>query len=157
MHSYSRFLIFKGESEKKPFYSRSPSHKSRISTTPRVIDSPRIPFRFPAWDSLLPSSPPLFILTTPHHESASAEQSRYQRESSFYRIPSPRLLTRFQSLSPEEQRLFRLYGKMPNKKDVLQNKLKVSYMLPLPSPQTPTVACDNLLSSLPHPAVPRTF
>ncbi|KAJ5151818.1 camp-regulated phospho-protein/endosulfine conserved region-domain-containing protein [Penicillium capsulatum] len=29
-----------------------------------------------------------------------------------------------QSLSPEEQRLFRLYGKMPTKKDVLQNKLK---------------------------------
>lgn len=28
------------------------------------------------------------------------------------------------SLSPEEQRLLRLYGKMPNKKDVLQNKLK---------------------------------
>ncbi|KAJ5772837.1 Endosulphine [Penicillium paradoxum] len=28
------------------------------------------------------------------------------------------------SLSPEEQRLLRLYGKMPTKKDVLQNKLK---------------------------------
>ncbi|KAJ9642328.1 hypothetical protein H2199_004708 [Coniosporium tulheliwenetii] len=28
------------------------------------------------------------------------------------------------SLSPDEQRLFRLYGKLPNKKDVLQNKLK---------------------------------
>ncbi|KAJ5691505.1 Endosulfine-domain-containing protein [Penicillium malachiteum] len=28
------------------------------------------------------------------------------------------------SLSPDEQRLFRMYGKMPNKKDVLQNKLK---------------------------------
>ncbi|KAF1811119.1 Endosulfine-domain-containing protein [Eremomyces bilateralis CBS 781.70] len=28
------------------------------------------------------------------------------------------------SLSPEEQRLFRLYGKLPNKKDLLQNKLK---------------------------------
>jgi len=27
-------------------------------------------------------------------------------------------------LSPEEQRLFRLYGKLPNKKDLLQNKLK---------------------------------
>jgi hypothetical protein len=30
-----------------------------------------------------------------------------------------------QSLSPDEQRLFRLYGKLPNKKDLLQNKLKV--------------------------------
>jgi len=28
------------------------------------------------------------------------------------------------SLSPDEQRLFRLYGKLPNKKDLLQNKLK---------------------------------
>ncbi|KAI9928519.1 hypothetical protein ASPWEDRAFT_48794 [Aspergillus wentii DTO 134E9] len=28
------------------------------------------------------------------------------------------------SLSPDEQRLLRLYGKMPTKKDVLQNKLK---------------------------------
>ncbi|KAF2100827.1 hypothetical protein NA57DRAFT_8601, partial [Rhizodiscina lignyota] len=28
------------------------------------------------------------------------------------------------SLSPEEQRLFRLYGKLPNKTDLLQNKLK---------------------------------
>jgi len=27
-------------------------------------------------------------------------------------------------LSPDEQRLFRLYGKVPNKKDLLQNKLK---------------------------------
>ncbi|KAF2840541.1 Endosulfine-domain-containing protein [Patellaria atrata CBS 101060] len=27
-------------------------------------------------------------------------------------------------LSPDEQRLFRLYGKLPNKKDLLQNKLK---------------------------------
>lgn len=31
----------------------------------------------------------------------------------------------WQSLSPDEQRLFRLYGKLPNKKDLLQNKLKV--------------------------------
>lgn len=30
-----------------------------------------------------------------------------------------------QALSPEEQRLFRMYGKLPNKKDLLQNKLKV--------------------------------
>ncbi|KAF2794336.1 Endosulfine-domain-containing protein [Melanomma pulvis-pyrius CBS 109.77] len=29
-----------------------------------------------------------------------------------------------QTLSPDEQRLFRLYGKLPNKKDLLQNKLK---------------------------------
>jgi cAMP-regulated phosphoprotein/endosulfine conserved region len=29
-----------------------------------------------------------------------------------------------QSLSADEQRLFRLYGKLPNKKDLLQNKLK---------------------------------
>ncbi|KAF1970521.1 Endosulfine-domain-containing protein [Bimuria novae-zelandiae CBS 107.79] len=29
-----------------------------------------------------------------------------------------------QKLSPEEAKLFRLYGKLPNKKDLLQNKLK---------------------------------
>jgi len=28
-------------------------------------------------------------------------------------------------MSPEEQRLFRLYGKLPNRNDLLQNKLKV--------------------------------
>jgi len=28
------------------------------------------------------------------------------------------------TLTPDEQRLFRLYGKLPNKKDLLQNKLK---------------------------------
>ncbi|ORY10874.1 putative camp-regulated phospho protein family protein Igo1 [Clohesyomyces aquaticus] len=28
------------------------------------------------------------------------------------------------TLSPDEQRLFRLYGKLPTKKDLLQNKLK---------------------------------
>lgn len=37
-----------------------------------------------------------------------------------------------QKLSPEEARLFRLYGKLPNKKDLLQNKLKVR--LPLSHP-----------------------
>lgn len=31
-----------------------------------------------------------------------------------------------QKLSADEARLFRLYGKLPNKKDLLQNKLKVS-------------------------------
>ena len=31
----------------------------------------------------------------------------------------------WQSLSADEQRLFRLYGKLPTKKDLLQNKLKV--------------------------------
>lgn len=30
-----------------------------------------------------------------------------------------------QSFNEEEQKLFRLYGKLPNKKDLLQNKLKV--------------------------------
>ena len=36
-----------------------------------------------------------------------------------------------QSLNEEEQKLFRLYGKLPNKKDLLQNKLKVSPALSL--------------------------
>jgi hypothetical protein len=34
-------------------------------------------------------------------------------------------------LSEEEQKLFRLYGKLPSKKDILQNKLKVSHSVPL--------------------------
>ena len=38
-----------------------------------------------------------------------------------------------QSLSEEEQRLFRLYGKLPSKKDILKNKLKVF----LPPPTAP--------------------
>lgn len=32
-------------------------------------------------------------------------------------------------MSADEQRLFRLYGKLPNKKDLLQNKLKVIHSL----------------------------
>lgn len=38
---------------------------------------------------------------------------------------SETVLTYAQSLSEDEKRLFRLYGKLPNKKDLLQNKLKV--------------------------------
>lgn len=34
-----------------------------------------------------------------------------------------------QKLTADEQRLFRLYGKLPNKKDLLQNKLKVRIWL----------------------------
>jgi hypothetical protein len=40
-------------------------------------------------------------------------------------------------MSPDEQRLFRMYGKLPDKKNLLQNKLKV--LAPPPSlspPQT---------------------
>jgi len=33
-------------------------------------------------------------------------------------------ITLTQTLTEEEQKLFRLYGKLPNKKDLLQNKLK---------------------------------
>jgi hypothetical protein len=32
-------------------------------------------------------------------------------------------------MSADEAKLFRLYGKLPNKKDLLQNKLKVSLTL----------------------------
>ena len=38
--------------------------------------------------------------------------------------PLPANITLTQSLTEEEQKLFRLYGKLPNKKDLLQNKLK---------------------------------
>jgi len=37
-----------------------------------------------------------------------------------------------QSMSADEQRLFRMYGKLPNKKDLLQNKLKVGIQVLVP-------------------------
>lgn len=44
-----------------------------------------------------------------------------------------------QSLNEEEQKLFRLYGKLPNKKDILQKKLEVrtarSYSISQPNNQ----------------------
>ena len=50
-------------------------------------------------------------------------------------------------MSPDEQRLFRLYGKLPNKTDLLQNKLKVC--LPVRTVLRPRRrAC-------PHPLKPR--
>lgn len=33
-------------------------------------------------------------------------------------------------MSEEEQKIFRLYGKVPNTKDLLQNKFKVLLLLP---------------------------
>lgn len=48
-----------------------------------------------------------------------------------------------QSLSSDEQRLFRMYGKLPNKKDLLQNKLKVSTHSCEPSP----VATNSFLGA----------
>jgi hypothetical protein len=42
--------------------------------------------------------------------------------TSYQRTDADRILR--QKLTEEEQKLFRLYGKLPNKKDLLQNKLK---------------------------------
>lgn len=42
-------------------------------------------------------------------------------------------------MTADEQRLFRLYGKLPNKKDLLQNKLKVSF-----SPTKPVLATNPI-------------
>lgn len=39
-------------------------------------------------------------------------------------LPQQRNKVDVSSLSAEEQRLFRLYGKLPSKRDILQNKLK---------------------------------
>ena len=39
-------------------------------------------------------------------------------------VATTKLTKNEQQLSEEEQKLFRLYGKLPNKKDLLQNKLK---------------------------------
>ena len=46
-------------------------------------------------------------------------------------------------MSPEEAKLFRLYGKLPNKKDLLQNKLKVS------------LRCTPATAAPPRPLHPR--
>jgi hypothetical protein len=46
-----------------------------------------------------------------------------------------------QSLTAEEQKLFRLYGKLPSKKDILKNKLKVPY--PPTSQPTATLQASN--------------
>jgi hypothetical protein len=37
-------------------------------------------------------------------------------------------------MSPDEQRLFRMYGKLPDKKNLLQNKLKVNPLFTLSTP-----------------------
>ncbi|KAL8802683.1 MAG: hypothetical protein Q9182_003641 [Xanthomendoza sp. 2 TL-2023] len=56
------------------------------------------------------------------------------------------------SLNEEEQKLLRLYGKLPNKKDLLQNKLKVPTLstlvtstapLHIPSHPLPTIPSTN--------------
>lgn len=86
------------------------------------------------------------------HESAPAEQGGHQRTSPA-RALARRLLcdrrrdtpgvpsaldtasnTMAQKLTADEQRLLRLYGKLPNKKDLLQNKLKVRLPFPAASP-----------------------
>jgi len=49
-------------------------------------------------------------------------------------ICTSRLIISPQAMSPDEQRLFRMYGKLPDKKNLLQNKLKVQLSFPhLPS------------------------
>lgn len=66
------------------------------------------------------------LASTRSHESSSEEQGRYQREWDNLQLMTVSLGgLRSQSLNEEEQKLFRLYGKLPNKKDLLQNKLKV--------------------------------
>lgn len=40
-------------------------------------------------------------------------------------LPAQRNKIDISSLNEEEQKLFRLYGKLPNRKDILSNKLKV--------------------------------
>ncbi|KAI4716045.1 Endosulfine-domain-containing protein [Aureobasidium sp. EXF-10727] len=39
-------------------------------------------------------------------------------------VSTSRLIISPQAMSPDEQRLFRMYGKLPDKKNLLQNKLK---------------------------------
>lgn len=56
----------------------------------------------------------------PHQKNKVDISVRLQTD----RIVIPRIADAPQSLTEEEQKLFRLYGKLPNKKDLLQNKLK---------------------------------
>jgi hypothetical protein len=53
------------------------------------------------------------------------------RSPSAAAIHTSRLIISPQAMSPDEQRLFRMYGKLPDKKNLLQNKLKVFPFLPL--------------------------
>jgi hypothetical protein len=46
-------------------------------------------------------------------------------------------------MTADEQRLFRLYGKLPNRKDLLQNKLKVNPPFPYPFPSSPPTTPTN--------------
>jgi hypothetical protein len=73
--------------------------------------------------------------TTRKDEPAPEEQGGCERTyiaeeatSAIINNPTQRTIqltsTSNQSLTEEEQKLFRLYGKLPNKKDLLQNKLK---------------------------------
>jgi hypothetical protein len=110
------------------------SRLTRSHTSPRLI----FPASIPPLQLQLPT-PTFFI----HHESSSAEQGGHQRKSSHCSKLS--LLTIPQSLSPEEQRLLRLYGKMPTKKDVLQNKLKVSPISTQPHSTHSTHRSNTLL------------
>lgn len=50
-----------------------------------------------------------------------------------------RLTITQQAMSPDEQRLFRMYGKLPDKKNLLQNKLKVHHHHFTPSSSTPPI------------------
>jgi hypothetical protein len=50
--------------------------------------------------------------------------------SPFADVCTSRLIISPQAMSPDEQRLFRMYGKLPDKKNLLQNKLKVTTPFP---------------------------
>ncbi|KAM0715275.1 hypothetical protein Q7P37_008773 [Cladosporium fusiforme] len=56
------------------------------------------------------------------HQKNKVDVSLHPIDHTIIQPPTDRLS--HQSLTEEEQKLFRLYGKLPNKKDLLQNKLK---------------------------------
>lgn len=68
--------------------------------------------------------------TQPRHAGAGARRQglcvcvtwQVRSRTSTYRYASARST---QSLSEQEQKLYRLYGKLPTRKDLLSNKLKV--------------------------------
>lgn len=62
----------------------------------------------------------------------------------------------FKAMTEEEQKLFRLYGKLPSKKDILKNKLKVCSAsfceLSPPPSHIPRATSTPITSGQSHPA-----
>ena len=59
----------------------------------------------------------------PHQQNKVDVSVRHNTPCTFLESSAANMVV--QKMSEQEAKLFRLYGKLPNKKDLLQNKLKV--------------------------------